>query len=163
MIRIEKQDAGTLWIRSPDQAHKAQAVIFSVIGLGFTAGVLGDPEAPLAMAAVPFLVFCAGIAFFFVGGKPDTLRFDRTAGTVEVLIREGSFKKAEPRVFRLSEISGAKMEHSLMEGGGEIRAARTFGIYLVLADGTRVQATPEVNRRKQVEAVFAAVRDFLGR
>lgn len=155
MMYIRESNEQRLVIHAPDRVHKFQAALFLVLGALPAMGILADSGSSNFGIIIPVLLFLTGIFFLFKGGKGDWLTADKLTGQVEIVLDAGMFRKTLPKLVRFNEILSFELETD------RVSLRRTWGIVLHLKDGSEVQATPFVNRKKKAEEAYKAFNDFM--
>jgi len=162
-MEITCSDNNRLQIIQPDLAHKAQAVIFSVIGGVGSLAVLISHEG-LENGIIFYIFLIMGFIWFRFGGKPDMATFDRKKNTLELVEYKGTFSKPVTRDVKLSEIiscnlGGTHFINPAFEGSNR----KTFAIIVTMSKGDKISILPYTNGKKRCESLFRKVLEFLGK
>jgi hypothetical protein len=160
-MKISEKNENRLSIIQPDNAHRAQAFIFTGIGLIGTIAVILSGEG-LVNGIILYLLLAMGILWFRVGGKPDSLMIDKLQDLVEMTEQKGAFSKPEIRTFKLSSVKSCDLDGSHFGGAAyEVTNRKGYAIILQFNEGDKITATPYTNGRKKCEAVFIELQSFL--
>ena len=160
MMIVSKTDVEFLIIQ-PNNAHRAQAFIFTGIGVIGTVAVILSGEG-LVNGIILYLLLALGIVWFRFGGKPDSLKLNKQLDFIEMTEYKSSFSKPEITSFKLSEVKTCNLDGSHLNSAAfELSTRKGYAIILTLVNGDRITATPYTNGRTKCEAVFTELQSFL--
>lgn len=157
MIFIRENNPEKLRIETPRSVYRMQGIIFTAVGLLPTVGIIMDSESPFYAAVVPFLVFLGGITLLIFARKPDYIEVDRMTRKVTLKLHDGVFDRKPPREISFAEIRETRL------GSGSTSSRSTKGIDFILLDGSEIQATPYVSRKKRAEKAYEVLHSVMGK
>jgi hypothetical protein len=159
-VKIKQESRMELLIVQPNSGFRAAAILVLVIGAIATIGIALSGEG-MVNAAVPILMVIAGSLGLRYGGKPDTVKIDKTIGLLEVKEYPGAFSKPKVEHFPLSEIDGLVLEQTMIDTQSPGTASKGLALAVRFKDGKTQTITPFTNQRKRVRAVHEAASRFL--